>query len=111
MHAQPDPRATAARSRAKEGSQREAEAQDKQGNAKTRNTKEQRDKAGSPGKTLAGAASAAPARALSGQLAQCQQSEPPLSPRVPNAVNNYAGPGLGRHLCGGMQIFVKTINM
>ena len=46
----------------------------------------------SPGKTLAGAASAAPARALPGQLAQRQQSEPLLSPGVPNAANNYIGP-------------------
>ena len=45
----------------------------------------------SPGKALAEAASAAPARALPGQLAQHQQSEPPLSPRVPNTTNNYTG--------------------
>ena len=45
----------------------------------------------SPGKALAGAASAAPARALPGKLAQRQQSEPPLSPRVPNVINNYIG--------------------
>ena len=34
---------------------------------------------------------AAPARALPGQLAQRQQSEPPLSPKVPSAVNNCTG--------------------
>ena len=45
----------------------------------------------SPGKTLARAASATPAIALPGHLAQRQQSVPPLSPRVPNAANNYIG--------------------
>ena len=45
----------------------------------------------SPGKALAGAASAAPARALPRQLAQHQQCEPPLSPRFPNTANNYIG--------------------
>ena len=54
--------------------------------------REQEVKVDSPGKTLAGVASAAPTRALPGQLAQHQQSEPPLSPRVPNAANNYIGP-------------------
>ena len=58
------------------------EAQDIQGNAKAKNTKKQKDKAGSPGKTLAVVASAAPARPLLGRL--------------------------GRHLRGGMQIFVKA---
>ena len=78
-------------SRAEEGSRREAGAQDGQGNAMTRNTKEQEGKVDSPGKALAGAASAALARAFPGQLARHQQSEPPLSPKVPNAVNNYVG--------------------
>jgi hypothetical protein len=45
----------------------------------------------SPGKTLAGAASAAPARALLGQLARRQQSKPPLSPRVPTPPTNHIG--------------------
>ena len=75
--------------KAEEGSRRETEAQDEQGNAKTRSIKEQRGEVDCPGKTLAGAASAAPARALPGQLAQRQQSEPPLRPKVPNATNNY----------------------
>ena len=43
------------------------------------------------GEILAKAASTAPTRALPGQPARCQRSEPPLSPRVPNAVNNYIG--------------------
>ena len=92
VHRQSEPRAAVAHSRAEEGSRRETEAQDKQGDAKTRSIKEQRGEVDSPGKTLAGAASAAPARALPGQLAQRQQSEPPLSPRVPDAANNYIGP-------------------
>ena len=45
----------------------------------------------SPSKTLARAASTAPARALPGQLARCQQSKPPLSPRVPTPPTNYIG--------------------
>ena len=41
------------------------------------------------------------------QLAPHQQSEPPLSPRSPTPSSTW-GQGSGRHLCGGMQIFVKT---
>ena len=92
MHGQSEPRAAATPSRAEEGSRREAKAQDNRGNAKTRNTKEQEGEVDSPGKAPAGAVSPAPARGMPGQLAQRQQSEPPLSPRVPNAVNNYIGP-------------------
>ena len=51
-----------------------------------------------PGKTLAGAAR------------PHQQSEPPLSPRVPTQPTTL-GLGLGRHLRGSMQIFVKTRNI
>ena len=97
VHRQSEPRATAARSRAKEGSRREAEAQDGQGNAKTRNTKEQRDKAGSPGKTLAGATCPMPAERAA------------LEPRVPTPSTTLE-PRHGRHLRGGMQIFVKIIS-
>ena len=77
VHGQSEPRAAATLSRAEEGSRREAKAQDNQGNAKTRNTEGEVD---SLGKILAEAASAAPARALPGQLARCQRSKPPLSP-------------------------------
>ena len=45
---------TATLSRAGEGSRREAEAQDGQGNAKTKDTKEREGEVGSPGKALAG---------------------------------------------------------
>ena len=56
VHGQPEPRATATLSRAEEGSQREAEAQDGQGNAKTKDTKEREGEVDSPGKALDGAA-------------------------------------------------------
>ena len=45
----------------------------------------------SPGKTLAGAASTAPGRALPGQLARRQQSKPPFSPRVPTPPTIHTG--------------------
>ena len=69
MHGQSEPRAAATLSGAEEGSRREAKAQDSQGNAKAKNTKKQKDEAGSPSKTLAGAASVAPASPLPGRLA------------------------------------------
>ena len=56
MHGQSS---TATLSKAEEGSRREAEAQDGQGNAKTKDTKEREGEVDSPGKILAGAASAA----------------------------------------------------
>ena len=65
---------------------------------------------GSPGKTLAGAASTAPARTVPGQVTRRQRSTPPLSPRVPTAPTTTLEPRLGRHLHGGMQIFVKIMN-
>ena len=43
-------------------------------------------------------------------LPKHQRSEPPLSPQVPTQPTTI-GPGLGRHLCGGMQIFVKTTDI
>ena len=49
----------------------------------------------SPGKTLAEAARPTPTERAT------------LEPTVPNAII-HVGPGLGRHLCGGMQIFEKT---
>ena len=70
VHGQSEPRAAATLNMAEEGSRREAGAQDGQGNAMTRNTKEQVGEVESPGKALAGAASAALARALPEQLAQ-----------------------------------------
>ena len=82
-------------SRTGEVNQGKTEAQDSQGNAKAKNTKKQRGKAGPPGKTLAGAAR------------PHQRSEPPSSPRVPTQLTTLKL-GLGRHLHGGMQIFVKT---
>ena len=59
----------AAPSRTGEVNRGKTEVQDIQGNAKAKNTKKQKDEVGSPGKTLAGAASAAPTRPLPGRLA------------------------------------------
>ena len=59
----------AALSKAEEGSRRHKVTRS---NAKTKRHKEQEGEVDSPGKTLAGAASAAPARALPGQLARRQ---------------------------------------
>src|SRR3990170_476146 len=53
VHGQSEPRATATLSRAEEGSRREAEARDNQGNTKTRNTGEQEGEVDSLGKILA----------------------------------------------------------
>ena len=110
VHGQSEPRATATLSKAEEGSQREAEAQDNQGNAKTRNAGEQEGDVDSLGKILAEAATTALARALPGQLARCQQSETPLSPQAPTQPTTLE-PRLGKRLYGGMQIFVKIINI
>ena len=110
VHGQSEPRATATLSRSEEGSQREAKTRDNQGNAKTRSAGEQEGEVDSLGKILAEAASAAPARALTGQLARCQWSEPPLSPQAPTQSTTLE-PRVGRRLYGGMQIFVKIINM
>ena len=82
-------------SRTGEVSQGKTEAQDDQSNAKTKTTKSR------------GTKQVPPARPLPGQLAPHQQSEPPLSPRSPTPSSTW-GQGSGRHLCGGMQIFVKT---
>ena len=66
MHGQSEPRATARLSSAEEGSRREAEAQDGQGNAKTKYTKEQEGEVDSPGKILAGADLRGPSKNLAG---------------------------------------------
>ena len=108
VHGQSEPRATATLSRQRREAG-EAEAQDNQGDTKTRSAGEKEGEVDSLSKILAEAASAAPARALPGQLAQRQKSVPPLSPRVPTSSTTLE-PRLRRHLCGGMQIFVKIIN-
>ena len=64
VHGQSEPRATATLSRAEEGSRREAEAQDNQGNAKTRNAREQEGEVGSLGTILAEAAPRNPGKSL-----------------------------------------------
>ena len=83
VHGQSEPRTTATLSRAEEGSRREAEAQDNQGNAKTRNTGEQEGEVDSLSKILAEAASAAPASPFAGATRPHQWREPPLNPRPP----------------------------
>ena len=65
-------------SRAEEGTQRH-----KTSKTTRQRRKEQEGEVDSPSETLVRAASAVPARALPGQLAQRQQSVPPLSPRFP----------------------------
>ena len=57
---------TATLSRAGEGSRREAEAQDGQSNAKTKDTKEREGKVDSLGKILAGAGLRGPGKNLAG---------------------------------------------
>ncbi|XBH68259.1 hypothetical protein VPH35_096472 [Triticum aestivum] len=86
---------TTTSSRTGEVSQGKTEAQDNQSNVKAKTTKSR------------GTKQVPPARPLPGQLAPHQQSEPPLSPRPP-APSSTWGHGSGRHLCGGIQIFVKT---
>ena len=97
-------------SRTEEGIRREAKAQDDQGDTNNGSTGGQEGEVDSLGKIIAEVAPAAPARALPGQLARCQRSEPPLSLLAPTQLTALE-PGLGRHLCGGMQIFVKLINI
>ena len=87
MHGQSKPRAAATLSRVEEGSRREAEAQDNQGNAKTRNAGEQEGEVDSLGKILAEATSVAPARALPGQLAQTPIEQAALEPTGSNPSN------------------------
>ena len=82
-------------SRAGEVNQGKTKAQDSQSNAKTENAKRQRGGSVSPSKTLAGAAR------------PHQRSEPPSSPQVPTQPTTLEL-GLGRHLHGAVQIFVKT---
>ena len=82
-------------SRTGEVSQGKTEAQDEQSNANSKTTKSR------------GTKQVSTARPLPGQLAPHQQSEPPLSPRSPTPSSTW-GQGSGRHLRGGMQIFVKT---
>ena len=108
------PAATLSRARGRSRSARTPESAPAKGTRRAKRRQDQRHKeregeVDSPGKSLAGAASAAQARALPGQLAQRQQGAPPLSPRVPTPSTTLE-PRLGRHLHGGMQIFAKIIS-
>ena len=104
-----EPRAATTLSREEQGSRREAEGPRQTRQHQGRDHKEQRDEAGSPDKTLARAASAAPTRPLPGWFAQTPVECATIEPTVSNNIN-HVGPGLGRHLHGGMHIFVKTEN-
>ena len=86
---------TATPSRMREVSQGKIEAQDNRSNTKAKTTKSR------------GMKQVPPARPLPGQRAPLEQREPPLSPRSPTPSSMW-GQGSGRHLCGGIQIFVKT---
>ena len=57
------------------------------GNAKARNTRQQRGEVETPGKAFAGAASAAPARTLPGQLARTPTERATLEPTGSNPTN------------------------
>ena len=94
-------------SRTGELNQGKTEAQDNQGNAKTKNTKKQRGEAGSPDKIFAGGSLSGPGKTLAGAARPHQRSEPSSSTRDPTQPTTLEL-GLGRHLHGGMQIFVKT---
>ena len=92
-------------SRAGEVNRGKTKAQDGESNAKMKTAKKQIGEADSPGKILARGSLSGPGKTLAGVARPHQLSEPPLSPPM---LDKRIGTGLGRHLCGGMQIFVKT---
>ena len=65
------------------------------------------DEAGFPGKDPCRGSLSGPDKTRTGAARPHQLSEPPLSPPT---LDKLIGTGLGRHLRGGMQIFVKTKN-
>src|SRR4051812_13497747 len=89
VHGQSEPCAAATRSRAKEGSRREAEAQQKTIKATPRpETQDNKGVGWSPlTRPLPGQASAAPARTLPGQLAQTPTERATLEPTGSNPTN------------------------
>ena len=110
MHGQSEPRATATLSRAEEGSRREAEAQDGQGNTKTKDTKEREGEVDSPGKILAGAGLRGPGKNLAGATCPTPAERATLEPKVSN-ITNHIGTKAREAPPGGMQIFVKVVSM
>ena len=93
------------------GQEREAgdkpKAQDKQSNGKDQGHKDRMDEAGFPGKNPCRGSLSGPGKTLAKVALPHQLSELPLSPRAPTPSTTLE-PRLGRHLRGGMQIFVKT---
>ena len=93
------------------GQEREAgekpKAQDKQSNDKDQGHKDRMDKAGFPDKDPCQGSLSGPGKTLAGGARPHHLSEPPLSPPT---LDKHIGTGLGKHLRGGMQIFVKTKN-
>ena len=94
VHGQSEPRAMATLSRAEEGSRREAEAQDKQDNAKTKNPKSRGAKQVPPARPLPGGLSG-PGKTLAGTAGPTPTERATIEPTAPNAVINM-GPGLGK---------------
>ena len=94
VHGQSEPPATATHRHGRKGKPgRSRSHKDKRSNNKDQGHEDQMGEAGFPSRTLA-------------RVARPRQpSEPPLSPPT---LDECVGTRLGRHLCGGMQIFVKT---
>ena len=88
-----------------------AEAQDNQGNAKTRNTKRKGGKVDSPRQEPCRGGLRGPGKSLAGATCPMPAEQATLEPVGSNTSQpTTLEPGLGRHLCGGMQIFVKIMN-
>ena len=90
VHGQSEPRAAATLSRAEEGSRREAEAQDNQGDAKTRSAGGQEGEVDSLGKILAEAAPRSPGKSLAGATCPTPAERATLEPTGSNPTN-YIG--------------------
>ena len=87
VHGQSEPPAMATHNRAGKGSRRRSRSHKaKQSNDKDQGHKDQIGVAGSPARTLAGAASAAPARPLPGQLAPTPTERATLEPMASNTI-------------------------
>ena len=82
-------------------------AQDEQSNDKNQDHKDRMDETGFPSKDPCRGSLSGPGKTFVGATRPHQQSEPPLSPPM---LDKRIRTGLGRHLHGGMQIFVKTKN-
>ena len=83
----------------------EPKPQNERSNNKDQGHEDQMGEAGFPGKDPCRGSLSGPGKTLAGAARPHQLSEPPLSPPM---LNKCIGTGLGRHLRGGMQIFVKT---